>query len=301
MSRKSKMARAGKAAHNAWKDQQRKATAQQEALEKAKTDRLLLSEFLPPVFTQGLGEDQDMTTIEEVSYSSFTRSPYQYSGSRLSCALWPYRLGYDNLKQIQRFWQIKLAEEEAKSRELERAQLADELFKTQISIERIKTSINYLTALIDMERPGMPVLPTYRQSTHFQSKYSVDVKIFIPASGEFNSWYHCHFVDGHVASATHDTVEVVYHGCVKANPSTKDLQICIGVYPINSVYVVKNKEYWTLVSDSFLSGEWLHLANIAGGNDGLSKDMYEALRKEQLRLQVGDYDYVAAVRKNHKS
>lgn len=302
MARKSKMARAGKAAHNVWKDQQRQAAAQQQALEKAKTDRLLLSEFLPPVFAQGLGEDasQDMATIKEVFDSTMGKSTYDYSGSRLACAIWPYRLGRENLEWFQRFWEAKLAETEAKVRELECMKPSEETFSAQVAIERIKATLDYLDALIDMGRPGMPVLPTCRQPTHFQGKHTIDVKIFIPASDEFNPWYHRHFIDGHVISTTQDTMKVVYHGCVKANPTAKDLQVCTGVYPLDSIYVVKCEEFWPLVSDSFLSGEWLHLANIAGGSDELSKDMYEAMRKEQLNAKLGDYEYVTAVRENAK-
>lgn len=301
MGRKSNMARAGKAAHNAWKEQRRQATARQAALEKAKTDRLLLSEFLPPVFAQGLGEDagQDMTTIEEAATGAFTRSTYDFSKARLAYAIWPYRLGHENLEHFQRFWQTKLAETEAKARELERAKLSEEVFNTQITIERIKASINYLTALIDMERPGMPVLPLYRRKNYFRP--SDWVWCYIPADDRFEELCQGSFIRGTVATVMESGAATVrLHTCVKANPTVADLEECYMTYAKESLLILRNDEYQHLLADSFLSDEWLHLAATTEDQKSLAKPIYEALRKEQLRLEVGDYKYVAAVRANSK-
>ncbi len=290
MARKSKMARAGKAAHNAWKDQQKQVAAQQESLEKAKTARLLLSEFLPPVFAQGLDEDagQDMATIAKVSNSSFTRSTYQYSGSRLSYALWPYRLGCENLKQFRHFWETRLAETEAKAQELERTKASEELFNTQVSIERIKASVNYLTALIDMERPGMPVLPIYRQKNHFRP--NDQVWCFVATGKDSRKQCQYTFVRGTVTAVT------LY------NIATVRLRIGANVtcYATTCMLMLRDDEYQQLLADSFLSGEWLRLATIAEDQTSLNWPMYEALRQNQLQLEVGDYEYIAAVRENAK-
>lgn len=298
MARKSKMARAGKAAHDAWKEQQKQAAAQQEALAKARTDRLRLSEFLPPAFARSLGEEanQDMSTIEEVSNSSFTRSTYQYSGSRLAYAIWPYRLGRANLEKFEDFWLLRLAEKEAWAQKLKHDQRFDELFAAQISIERIKATLDYLAALIGMNRPGMPALPTCRKNNHFRPNQRV--QHYIPIDDQFIKCHQGTFVRGTVVAATdYGTVTVRLDACVKADHTAADLEDYRVTRAVESECLLCEEEYQQLISNSFLSGEWLRLAS---DDQLLVKSMYEAMRKDQLRLQVGDYDYVAAVRANSK-
>lgn len=296
MAKKSKMARAGKAAKKAFKEKCRLNEDRQEQMRKAESGPLRLRDVVPPCI-KGIDPkhlDDEMATIAELTGEERSFNPQP----RLGIAIEPFSFGEKNLRWFQDFWQKQLSETKEQIAKLETMSAdAEQLFETRIQETRLQAVIRYLEQLILLsnDRSGMPVLPQCRSWNYFYTGCSV--MAFIPARSDILPNYFHRFVFGNITSVAKGKVTVRLNRNVQVYGSAN---FCQMTYDVDSMRLVRFEDFDSLLCNSYHRGGWLSLSAAYEGNPELAAGMKHAYERKQIDQKVGDYQFVAKMRSERK-
>jgi len=304
MAKKSRMVREHKKLKAEWNEKRQQSEEQTKALQDAQTGRLLLREFLPPCI-KGLEKfrDHKMATIAEIRTSSYHRrtSQFEHSEPTPSVCIWPQELGQANLLWFQHYWETQMPAAERKLAELgtpaPNEPMSSEQLQARIAVERLKAVDAYLEELLELAE-YQPALPICRSETTFLP--CDKVQCFIPKDERFAKWYQHTFIPGTVTqSVAKNSDTVTVHLYVDAMAAFKTNQHdCEISFPLHSMNIISEKDYQYLQAHSTYRRDWLHLSAATEGDPQKATEMNDMLAHEQIRDELGDYEWVAHIMEN---